>query len=90
MTASSEFKIESLAPATRSRAVDPDSGDEFERGATLYVGQGGDIVLDAQRDALGTKSLFINVPSGSVLPVRVRKVYGSADGTTASNLVLIW
>ena len=82
----------SLAPATRTLAIDPETGgvNGPEEGATVYVGTGGNIVIRGMRDSDETKTPFKNVPSGSFLPVRVRTVYGSDDGTTASDLVVIW
>ncbi len=91
MSARSEDSASASAPATRSAAFDPEtSGAEEQIGATVYVGTGGDVVLDAQRDVDGTKTIFRNVPDGYMLPVRVKKIYPAADGTTASDLVLVW
>jgi hypothetical protein len=89
MSVKSEDSASSIAPATRTKAFDPESDTAVE-GATLYVGTGGDVVVDAQRDEDGTKTTFVNVPDGYLLPVRVKKVYGAGDGTTAADLVLIW
>ena len=90
MSVSGEDKIESIAPATHSENTLNGVETEVPLGATLYVGTGGDIVVDAQRDSDGAKTVFVNVPDGSVLPVRVKRIYGAADGTTAEDLVLIW
>ncbi len=49
----------------------------------LYVGTGGDVKVDMM--ATGSAITFKNVQSGTVLPIRVIKVY-SAD-TTASDIV---
>jgi hypothetical protein len=34
--------------------------------------------------------LFKNLPDGSFVPVRVRKIWPLGDGTTATDLVVIW
>ena len=79
------------APATRSMAFNPDGEVNFPpEGGTLYVGTGGNVAIQAMRDPDNTKTVFKNVANGSFLPVRVRKVWGSGDGTTASDLVVIW
>lgn len=81
------------APATRSLSIDPDGAEPIAypiEGAKLMIGTAGDVVVDAIRDADGTKTVFKNQANGSLLPVRVKRVYGAADGTTATDLVLVW
>lgn len=49
----------------------------------IYVGTGGTVVLLG--DTATANATFVNVQSGQIIPVRVRKVF--ATGTTATNLV---
>ena len=51
----------------------------------LFVGQGGNLTV---RMAGGQDVTFEAVSGGTILPVRVRRVY--ATGTTASALVALW
>jgi len=70
-------------PAVRCFAVTPDDDDdlpELVRG--LYVGGGGAVAI---HDAEGGTTVFSGVPSGTVLPVRARRV--RATDTTATALV---
>jgi hypothetical protein len=57
---------------------------DFERVAkALYVGGGGNIALIAEDS--NTAVTFSAVPSGYILPVRVRRIL--VTGTTASNII---
>lgn len=70
-------------PAVRCFAVTPDDEDdlaELVRG--LYVGGGGAVAIV---DPEGATTVFAGVPSGTVLPVRARRVH--ATGTTATLIV---
>lgn len=71
--------------------------------AALYVGTGGNLVVEVvggnnqqntpQDDIDWKYTLFTNVPSGTFLPVIVRRVYSTLDGgsgTTAGNLVALY
>ena len=85
--------IRATAPATRTRALDPDASEEVYipvQGATVFIGTGGDIAVDGVADADGTKTVFKNMGNASFIPVRVKKVYGAADGTTASDIVILF
>lgn len=72
------------APATFCFEIAPSSNDDLSAiTKAIYVGSGGNVViLPLTGDVPVT---FRNVPSGSVLPVRVRAV--RAEGTTATNIV---
>lgn len=86
-----ESALDSIALATRTQAIDPDASEaDFPFGASVYVGTGGDVVVQARRDKAGTKTVFKNCPDGFMLPVAVLKVWPSADGTTATDLVATW
>jgi len=71
-----------IAPAGGAFAVTPADGTNIYATA-LYVGVGGDIKVDMENgDSAVT---FVGVPTGAVLPIRVRRVY-STD-TTATDIV---
>ena len=68
----------------------PAAGDEvrvLQRGACLYVGGEGDVVVEMES---GSKVTFAGVAAGSFLPIQVTKVYSIADGTTASNILALF
>jgi len=70
-------------PASHGFAVTPsDTAALSETTRGLYVGTSGHI---AGLMASGGAVTFANVPSGTMLPVRLTKVM--ATGTTASNMV---
>lgn len=48
----------------------------------LYIGSGGDVAV-TMRD--GGDVTFVGVPTGSILPIQVRKV--KSTGTTATSIV---
>lgn len=77
----------------KSGVIDP-SGDPFAVTASdtvdfvriakaLYIGSGGNIALLAEDG--DTAVTFSAVPSGYILPVRVRRIL--VTGTTASNII---
>lgn len=69
------------APAGGAFAITPaDAGAIYA--TSLYVGTGGDIAVDMEN---GDTVTFSAVPSGAIMPIRVRRVYST--GTTASNIV---
>lgn len=74
------------APAGGAVAVTPDNSNDLAIPArALYVGTGGNINLDT---AQGDTVVFTSVPSGSILPVRAKRV--RATSTTASNIVALY
>jgi len=56
-----------------------------ELNTLLFIGVGGNVKVDCSGS--GTAIVFKNIPSGSVLPVKVSKIYSS--GTTATDVVAI-
>ena len=71
------------SPASSAFVITPHATNdlrEVTRG--IYVGTGGNVNLVTYRDETVA---FASVPSGTILPVRAKKVLVS--GTTASNLV---
>lgn len=81
------LKAENTAPAESCAAVTASDSTDLDGGTcrALYVGTGGNINID---DAFGNTVLLSNVPTGSVLPVRAKRV--RATSTTASNLVALY
>lgn len=75
-----------LAPSRTAFAVSKsDTTDFLDSGVVpkaLYVGDAGDIVVTMVDDS--TDVTFKNVASGTILPIRVRKVKAA---TTAANIV---
>jgi len=68
----------------------PTAGDEvrvLQRGACLYVGGQGDVVVEMES---GSKVKFAGVAAGSFLPIQVTKVYSSTDGTTATQVLALF
>jgi hypothetical protein len=84
-------KFSSHQPALDSPAqhaadvVKSDSTDLANAARSLYIGNGGDIKVTT---AGGDEITFGGVPSGSILPVRVTRVWST--GTDASNIVALW
>lgn len=73
-----------MAPAEQCFEILPsDSQDLATPTKALYVGEAGDIALVTLRG--DSEIIFRNLPSGSVLDVRVKAV--RATGTTAASLV---
>ena len=77
------------APSRRVVALAPsDTADLADTPKGIYVGSGGDVALvavDAPAGAAAT--VFRNLPSGSLLPVRARRVL--ATGTTAADMLAL-
>lgn len=73
-------------PAIRAAAVTPsDSTDLTFVTRGLYVGAGGDVSVDMAET--GTSIVFVGVPTGTLLPVRVKRV--RSTGTTATSIVAL-
>mgnify|MGYP006921363822 CR=1 FL=1 len=52
----------------------------------LWVGTGGDVKVDLEN---ATGLTYKNVPSGTELPVLATKVYSTANGTNAADIVTL-
>lgn len=78
------------SPATRVTSIVPnDTNDLTDIPKGIYVGTGGDIAmigLNAPAEATGV--VWKNVPAGSLIPFRARRVL--ATGTTASNMLALY
>ncbi|MCM2473742.1 hypothetical protein HGO38_09665 [Rhizobium sp. CG5] len=69
-------------PAFSGFPITPDDDlDLAETTRAIYVGQGGDLAVTM---VSGASLIFSDVPSGSLLPLRVSRVL--SIGTTASSL----
>ena len=77
------------APARHVVAITPsDTNDLADTPKGIYVGTGGDVALIAAgAPAQASAVVFRNLPSGALLPVRVRRIV--ATGTTAADLLAL-
>ena len=65
--------------------ITPSDSVDLPTPSVVYVGTSGNVAVTTPQ---GDQVTFVNIPSGSVLPVQVLRV--RATGTTASNLVRIY
>jgi len=73
-------------PASCAFAPTPsDTVEEAVVSRAIYVGTGGDLKVVMWGSGTVT---FVGVPSGTVLPIRVKQVYST--GTTASDLLILF
>ena len=90
MTDPIAFKKESNhleSPARSAAAITPSDGaDLTETTRAIYIGGNGDITVDMDGDGVGI--LFQNVVSGTILPLRITKVY--LTGTSATSLIALY
>lgn len=75
-------------PATNFLAVTPHNSTNFAQARALYVGVAGDVAAVAN-DITGAETavVFKNVPAGTILPIRTKRV--NATGTTATDIVAL-
>lgn len=73
-------------PAWSAVAVTPSNSAELNCSRGLFVGVGGNITVDMA--VQGTNVTFLNVPSGTLLPLQVTRVY--LTGTTASSILALY
>jgi len=88
--------------ASDAAPVVPGEGDNtvvLSRGACLYVGTQGDVVVLLEGDSTMDKTTgvvtdvpvkFVGVPAGSFLPIQALRVYSDTDGTTADDIVALF
>ena len=62
-----------------------DTSGEIQGGCLVYVGVGGHVKA---LTATGNEVTFLNVPSGTVLPVQCVRVFSAV--TTATDMVALW
>lgn len=72
-------------PAYDMASVTTSDSSEIDPTRGLYIGGAGNIKVDT---AAGTTVTLNSAAAGSVLPIRVKKVY--ATGTTATNIVALY
>jgi len=72
-------------PAYDMASVTTSDSAEIDPTRGLYIGGAGNIKVDT---AAGTTVTLNSAAAGSVLPIRVKKVY--ATGTTATNIVALY
>lgn len=70
------------SPAQQAFAITPGTAELAETTRGIYVGGTGDISVEMKSGAL---VVFQEVPAGSLLPIRVVKIF--AEGTSASAIV---
>ncbi len=76
------------AHATAITPVDAELGsDKFTR--AVYVGGAGNLAVIMAGDEGDTSAVvFVGVPAGSLLPIRVSQI--RSTGTTATSIVALW
>ena len=80
------FRQDNFSPVTHAATVTPHNTNELEYVTrALYVGGGGDVKVTMQDSGEVT---FVAVPTGTTLPIRVKKVF--ATGTDATDIVALW
>lgn len=78
---------EQSGPARNAETVTPsDTLDLPDVTRGLYVGGSGDVKVNMADT--GAAVVFVLVPAGTLLPVRVSRVL--ATGTTATDMVALW
>lgn len=82
----SDFPTNLTAPAREGAVVTPnDQTDLTVLPRALFVGQGGAVAVNL---AGGQSVVFSGLASGTILPVRPRRVL--ATGTTATAIIALW
>ena len=78
----SAFAQNLTSPVGDGFAITPDDGNDLPQlTRALYVGEGGDLAVKLQS---GTDIVLKSVPTGALLPLRVRQVKAA---TTAGSIV---
>lgn len=76
-----------IYPAQSAEVVTPHDTNELTKvSRALYVGVGGDVAV--QMYDTGTAIVFKNVPTGTILPIRIKRV--NSTSTTATNMVSLY
>lgn len=74
------------SPAANAAELTPADGADLAYSSRgLYVGGAGNVRVQTVGGSVVT---FVAVPAGSILPVRVKRVY--ATGTTATSIMALW
>ena len=81
------MSISEITPSSSAVAVSLSADTSFSSPPrAVYVGTGGNLKVDMVG---GQAITFTNVQDGFILPIRVTKVYSTANGTTASDIVVL-
>lgn len=86
MSAEFNNEFDGVAPASNAVAITKSDETTFNATRAIYVGGAGDIKVDMA--GTGTAVVFVGVPAGTLLPIRVTRVYST--GTDASSMVRIY
>lgn len=80
-------QLTSTEPISQAASVTPNNGTTFTTQCrAIYIGTTGTITVDVANG--GTNLTFSGAAAGSILPVRVKKVYST--GTTATGIVCLY
>jgi len=74
-------------PYTHAVAVVLTADTDLSQPSLLYVGGAGDVKVDTLG---GNTVTYVGFKAGNHLPVVVTKVYSTANGTTATDLIAGW
>lgn len=77
---------DSTVSSYSAAAVTPSDSTVILVTRALYVGVGGNIAVGMGYDS--SQVTFVNVPTGSILPIQVSQVL--ATGTTATNIIALY
>lgn len=77
--------IEKTEPAYDMASVTPNDTGRIDPTRGLYIGGAGNVKVDT---AAGTTVTLNSAAAGSILPIRVRRVYNT--GTTATNIIALY
>ncbi len=78
------------APAGNAAAINLGADTTYTAGEPrgLFIGTGGNVKVDLVNGATGI--VFKNLTAGQILPVRCTKIYSTANGTTAADIVALF
>lgn len=85
MVAPAYRTADATVSAFDAAAVTPSNSTDLAPTRALYVGTGGNLRVTT---AYGADVVFANVPTGSILPVQVTRVW--ATNTTASSVIALY
>jgi hypothetical protein len=92
-----DFGVTALSTAPQGDSADPTTAGTNLKGAALYVGTGGDLLVTLTGGDEGSgfdgATFFVGVPSGSFLPIVVDYVWlenNSVNLTTADNIIALY
>ena len=83
-----QYSQDDTSPASNAEEITPHDTNLVTTTRALYVGTGGNVKVEMLDIDGGSAVSFLNVPDGTLLPLRVIRVH--ATGTTASDIVGLW